>query len=256
LLLESRAVAKIHLIAQRLKNGGRPSDNTTEVWWFGVAAVEGRVAILQRINVLMSACYHPSDDPDIGMLDLLAKRAAVYSGPSGLNQSSFGSVFVFGVIHSNIKNRTIGSSLVPAYCPQFTLACREVGVQNAVYVEYDEQMFQNEDEDSPLRAEEQTRQNQLLRAHVFDIVRGVRYFSHMSQCFYPPQSIAERRAFVEEFLSHVEVRRAPQQNGNYEEELKRLLSSLPPHQRRLLKGQDLEENNDTDNESGEIDREE
>jgi len=255
LLLESRAITKIQLIVQRLEAGGRLSENTTEVWWFGTASLDNGVATLQTINVLMSAHYTPSDEPDSVIVDLLAEHAALCSSSPSSNHGADNSVFVFGAIHSNCNNRTISSSFLRLYSSKFAQECREVGVQTAIYVEYDALENKNE-ETSPSDREKFETLNDMLRAQVFDIKKGVRYHSHVMPCYYPPQSIAERNAFVSEFLSHVEVRKAPEGHTAYEDELKKLLASLRPHQRRLLRGRSIEEIEGGNSESGGIDREE
>jgi len=255
LLVETRALTKIHLLAQKLEAGGRLSENTTEVWWYGIASVDSGVVILQNINVLMSACYTPSDEPGDEMVTLLAEQATLNVSSSDSKNTSIRSMFVFGVLHSNNKNQTVGSSFIPSYSPKFTLACREHGVQNAMYIEYACHSQENEETTPPIHLEKPRTLNGLLSAQVFDIGRGIRYFTHLAQCFYPPQSLAERSAFVSEFLSHVAVSKAPPETGAYEDELKKH-SSLRPSQRRLLKGRDMNERNIENGDSGGIDREE
>jgi hypothetical protein len=236
--------------------GGRLSENTTEVWWFGLATLDNGVAIIQSINVLLSACYTPSDEPDTSILGLIAERASLYSRESNSSDRAIESVFVFGCIHSNIKNRTIGSSFFPFYYQQFTLACRDRGVQNAIYIEYNRKEQESEESQFLTTDESPIDLIQLINAHVFDIARGVRYLSHVSMCYHPPQSTAERHAFVTEFLSHIEVRKDPQKNQCSEEELERLLSTLPRHQHRVLRGRTFNSQKDGMNELGWIDKEE
>jgi hypothetical protein len=256
LLIELRAISKLHLMAQKLLKRGSLSENTTEIWWFGLAALDNGVAVLESVNVLLSVRYTPSDKPDSSVLGLIAERAALYTNEAIANGSAYEPLFVFGCVHSNNKNRSIGSSFFPSHCQQFVLACRELGMQSAIYIEYTGHLQQSEEGAFPVNHKNSTALIELIDAQVFNIARGIRYFPHVSICYYPVQSIAERRAFVTQFLSHVEVIKPPHENASYEEELKRLLASRNPDQRRLLRGRELDNGEDGTNESGGIDREE